>query len=733
MEKKELKSVPRTEERNLELYKPESGQANQKEEADRFEWEVPEISNQITSGLKSSFLKHQHLSPTILYALIMKFLSYGPDLDLNIDDRALLLDLLCTSTQQNDNPSKSVIYRIYEYFNIPTPPEIRGKKGLWMADAISDGAYFLRAELKQMDNELCMKSIGFFRESGGYNRFYAAISPMSLSDVAQYSLNDEFANPHMTKSLNSRGDNILHILASYDRAEALSELLNRMGPENVNTLNAHGETPLYRACMAGLTNNVLQLLSYGADSSLKPSADGPGCLHWLFHFDPCDVNLVADKIVKHGASIHEQSKQKIPMLYYPFVLPMGTALHWAVEMSVPEAVTALLRNGANPSFRDGSDPYEYDDNVRHLNMVLPPDGTVFSVAERPTMGMNSFDLAVKNRDYRILEILLSRMSNAIAGQTDEEGYTALHRLDAGHWLHTKGGTSIWKPFLQGSTVDQKEALKRTVAILFESGFCLDSLTRPQESAEDGPIFSRKTTLMLAIRSRCADTVQVLIEAGADVDIVDDEGGTALFAFSYLSADDPIFQSKTIALLLSANPSIHVRDVYGDSPLVVAARLGLTEVASGLLQYGADICDREMCAHSGRYGWTVLALSSNCRIDKAHEHDEWMCMILTRYAIPSLRNGDDGIRDKILNKAGLNGGTLLHFTAQNGLLRCCEMLLKEASVEINPICKGRFIRRPGLVTHYRTPLDEALEASKMQRRWLEQDFSKKGQSFCLPIR
>lgn len=476
--------------------------------------------------------------------------------------------------------------------------------------------------------------------------------------------------------------------------------------------------------MAGLTNNVLQLLSFGADSSIKPSANGPGCLHWLFHFDPSDANLVADRILENRASIHAQSKQKIPMFYYPFLLPMGTALHWAVEMSAPEAVTALLCNGADPSIRDGSDPYEYDRSVRHLNLVLPPHGTLFCVAEHPTMGMNAFDLAVKNRDYKILEILLSRMSNTIIGQTDEEGYTALHRLDAGHWLHTKRGTSIWKPFLQGSMVDQKEALRRTVAALLENGFCLDSLTRPQETAEHGVIFSRKTTLMLAIANRCVDTVQVLIEAGADVDTINDEGRTALFALSHISADDRGLQSKMITLLLSANPSIHVHDVYGDSPLVVAASLGLTEVVSGLLQYGADLCDRKMRVDSVGYGETVLALSSNCRLDKTHEHDEWMCMILTRYVIPSLRNGSDELRDKLLNKAGLHGGTLLHFTARKGLLRCCEMLLKEISVEINPISKGRYIRRPGLVTHYRTPLDEALRASETQEQDWETYFSRR---------
>lgn len=731
---KKLNFAPRTKKPILQPCASDEDQVDQEGTNHRFNWELTEISNKIAYGLKNSFLKHQHFSCNVLHALTLKLLSYGRNLDLNINDKTFLLDILCTNAQQNDGPSKSMIYRIYDYFDIPAPPNIRAKKVRWIAEAISDGALFLRAELQQLDNELCRKSVGIFRESGGYNRFYASLPPMSFLDIAQYTSKDELTNSHITKSLNSRGDSVLHILSSYDQAEVLWELLKRIRPEDINQLNAQGETPLYRACMVGLTQNVLQLLSCGADSSIKPSVNGPGCLHWLFHFDPCDVHLVAEKLVKNGASIHAQSKQKIPMLYFPFVLPMGTSLHWAVEMSALEAVAALLLNGADPLLRDESDPYEYDQAVRHLNMVLPPDENRISVAQRPTMGMNALDLAVKNRDYRILEILLSAMPNAIVDQTDEEGYTALHRLDAGHWLHTKHGTAIWKPFLQGSMIDQKEGLRRTVAVLLENGVFLDKLTQPQELVEDGVRFSRKTAMMLALKTGHLDTVQVLMETGADVDVANDEDRTALFMFgsdNYQPND--VLQSKMITLLLSAYPNIHKRDVGGYTPLLVAAELRLTEVVSALLQHGADLCDRPAGANllllSGR---SVLGQISNCRLDEVRKHDEWLCTILTQYVIPCLRDGSDEMRDKILNKAGVNGGSLLHFFAQNGLVRCCEILLNEACVEINPIWKGKKIRRRGLVTHFRTPLDEALKHSNAKPHHWDSEFSKRGQFVRSPL-
>ncbi|KAL9632394.1 MAG: hypothetical protein Q9164_005346 [Protoblastenia rupestris] len=355
---------------------------------------MPEISEYITPGLKAAFMRRENLPSGILHALIVKLLSQGHNLDSQIDDRDLLLDLVCAAARQGSGPSKSIIFRIYEYFDLTPPPDISSAKLSWIADSVSEGAFFLRSELQQADADIYADSVAAFRTSGGFNSPYATSSPLDLLSTAHGVSQDEYHELELTSPVNSHGDNALHIAAASDQSSILSELLCRSSPRDINSLNAFGETPLYRACKAGSASNVLQLLSQGADAFIRASEDGPGCLHWIFHFDASDINHIVDELVRHRAGVHIQSKQKIAIPCPPFTLPVGTALHWAVEMSVPEAVSALLRHGADPCLRDGRDPYEYDESVRPLDRILPLDDELFAVAERPTMGLNAFDLAV---------------------------------------------------------------------------------------------------------------------------------------------------------------------------------------------------------------------------------------------------------------------------------------------------------------------------------------------------
>lgn len=61
------------------------------------------------------------------------------------------------------------------------------------------------------------------------------------------------------------------------------------------------------------------------------------------------------------------------MYHYPFTLPQGSALHWAVLMQCHSAIKALIENGADPRLRNGSDPYAYDDRIRPFHTFRYPD------------------------------------------------------------------------------------------------------------------------------------------------------------------------------------------------------------------------------------------------------------------------------------------------------------------------------------------------------------------------
>jgi FOG: Ankyrin repeat len=67
-----------------------------------------------------------------------------------------------------------------------------------------------------------------------------------------------------------------------------------------------------------------------------------------------------------------------------------------------------------------------------------------------------------------------------------------------------------------------------------------------------------TALMLAAAHKQADSVRLLLAAGADVNAKNDDGSTALMAAS-LKGD-----INVVRMLLDANADVNVRDKDGDS-------------------------------------------------------------------------------------------------------------------------------------------------------------------------
>lgn len=696
----------------------------------RYDWEIPEISMQNAEALGSAFLRKKPMTTEAIHSLFMKYA--GSLLLVNHKDpktRDLLLELLHSGAEKGSKPLRASMYIVHEYFQTTPKADVYELKLPWMSEAVASGAFFLRKLLQPLNSSLLERGIQAFQDQGGYNQFYAAFSREAASEALMQASLEDVILLNRKMSLNSRGDKLLHILSSATAYKELGDMVQLMDPQEVNSLNDCGETALYRACMAGGTANVQLLLSHGADASIAPSPGGPTCLHWLFQFNPRDVDVIARELIKSGAPIHAHSKQKIPILYYPFTLPMGTPLHWAVENSAAEATRALLCQGADPSVRDGCDPYAYDDIVRNLDMSLPPDWISYSVADHTTLGYNAVDVAVKNRDHKILAILLSNDANFDPCDTDEEGYSAVHRLDANEWRYTVHGTAVWSRLFQGSTSSQANSLKKTIAILIRYGFKLDKLTNPQKLRAGEWGLSGQTALMIAVAKGNNETVKQLLDAGADVNLANSDGQTALMS---LTGDcyfyDKERQSQVISLLLDANANLHARNYRDTTPFSFAACRHLLEVATALLNYGADLRDRLTNTADSSFGQTAFAIVTRCSLTRAADVDKWLVTQLNTHILPRIaKTGGQALHNEILEKADLNGGTLLHYTARNGLLRSCVTLL-EAKVSINSIRRIREFRG----TIYRTALDEALQAQGTNRVTyvgILEPISEQGMSYC----
>ena len=89
-------------------------------------------------------------------------------------------------------------------------------------------------------------------------------------------------------------------------------------------------------------------------------------------------------------------------------------------------------------------------------------------------------------------------------------------------------------------------------------------------------------LIIAVNHLPMDVVKKLLNQGANINIIDNYGITALMNASYWG------RSYVVRLLLNRGTDINIVDIYGQTALMFAARYGRSHVVRLLLNRGADI-------------------------------------------------------------------------------------------------------------------------------------------------
>ena len=118
-----------------------------------------------------------------------------------------------------------------------------------------------------------------------------------------------------------------------------------------------------------------------------------------------------------------------------------------------------------------------------------------------------------------------------------------------------------------------------------------------------------TALMLAALYSNTDsnvsTVKLLLDAGADVNLKNNEGWTALMLSARYSNTDS--NDSTVKLLLDAGADVNLKDIYGWTALMLSVRCSNTDSNDStvklLLDAGADVNLKE------NEGWTTLMLTA----------------------------------------------------------------------------------------------------------------------------
>lgn len=218
----------------------------------------------------------------------------------------------------------------------------------WQWNAVSTG-YILSWKYAHENPEDHALALKHFREVGGYNTHYIYAEEQ---DKLRYTLPGLVHRPLEWLSAGYP----LHHAAALGIVPKIEDLLGSDCDNLVNSLDASGETPLQRACMAGSSPSVRCLIKHGADPTIKSRLLGTVPLHWLFVFEPKEISEIALLLTtKEKSVLYELSTAKSEAFHFPFRWPRGTPLEWAVLSNRYEAVNVLLGLGTSLVLNSGLD------------------------------------------------------------------------------------------------------------------------------------------------------------------------------------------------------------------------------------------------------------------------------------------------------------------------------------------------------------------------------------------
>ncbi|KAI1088281.1 hypothetical protein F5B19DRAFT_496567 [Rostrohypoxylon terebratum] len=660
---------------------------------DRFHWQLSPIPN-FTGDLLRHYMENTSTAPgDSLFSYFLYVNSWQHGAEFRSRAGVLILDVLVVAAKIGYPPAQAVILDVFEFYKKKLPNEVDGDLVTYLQSAVSTGSVFARRHLQSRDPMVLSTSIRRFKYNGGYGSYYCK--------QVQH--------------------NRLHSIVTNGSVAQLKDYLSSTVKIDINQRNTHGDSLLYLACARGSWDIVAELLDRGASASGAYSKYHITCLHWAFAFDPSDQPKAIKRLIQSGADINAKVSQPLPFFHYPFELPAGTPLHWAIVTQSHEAVQALVESGADVNVRDGSDPYQYDHRVRVLGAFGSLNQDVYSFSETGTKGLSPMDYAVKGYDPFLFELLLALKKRVNINDVDEEGFSVLHRLGSMVTRQTRSGLSFFSLPFQGISTEQRTQFSiRTVRAIKSLGGDIERLSTPnvnlaqarQNQALDFSNWETYTPLMLAASSGRPDAVDALLKVGADVNKENNMGTIALHCVS----EEEHGVAEIGHILISQGAATKHRNKLGATPLQKASIRKNIELMDMLLSHGADIEDVNM-ENGPQKGWSVLVKLSQPNFGEDILDESWDEEV-ARFIDKWLRNANTDKRLRIVRRCDPGGGTLLDTFAGNHMRHTVPVLIYHGS-HVNAISQRSTMRfkeeKQFKLIFQKTPLDAAVEAREKEKR------------------
>ncbi|XP_067653209.1 ankyrin-3-like [Haliotis asinina] len=327
------------------------------------------------------------------------------------------------------------------------------------------------------------------------------------------------------------GDNILHLATRGGHVKIVNYILMQ-NIVDINAKNNDGVTPVMIAARCAKREVFDNLVRKGADLSGFEN-DGKNILHLAC--EGKDVEIVKRILRLHIVDINCRFNEMTPLLL-------------AVKYQSRNVFQLLLKSGADPSLvnRDG-------DNALHLACMRGDEEIVKHVLKLHTLNINCRGskgrtpllLAAEYNSYNVFELLLE--SGADPSAVNSNGDNILHMACEG---------------------DGEEIVKHVLKL-----HILDTNCRG---------FKGKTALLVAAEYSAYGVFKLLLEGGANLSAVDNDGNSILH-FASMGENEEIVKH----ILKLHVVDINCRGSKGMTPLLLAARQSTFGVFELLLESRAD--------------------------------------------------------------------------------------------------------------------------------------------------
>ena len=359
-------------------------------------------------------------------------------------------------------------------------------------------------------------------------------------------------------------------LAAINGSAPMIRMLLDAGVDIDAPLTRDGDTALMIAARTGDPDAVRVLLDRGADIDARETWAGTTALMWAVSEHHPEV---AGMLIARGADVEVRSKV------------IAVANSRGVEGTVPvdaepDAEPVGYANG-------GFTPLMFaarEGQLEAARLLAAADANVNTTAAD---GKNALSMAIYNGHFEVASFLLE--TGADANHADAEGFPPLF------WAVDRRNME-WSPgFPWVETTDPLPLVRALLEAGADPNTFVNNTPRSRRNFGGSPRTLFATSLMRAAYSGDVELVRLLVEYGADPLIRNRDHEDALLAASGYAWIDGYSQGRstgerleTIQLLVELGADVDWACDHGITPLMMAANFGEVELIQYLVDQGADL-------------------------------------------------------------------------------------------------------------------------------------------------